>query len=204
MNIVFDFGVVLFTWRPAEMLAAAFPDKASDAHAAAQLAHAVFGHADWHAFDRGTLAMDTVIQRTAVRLDLPEAGFARLVKGIGERLQPVEGSVAVLRALHSRKLAGQGVTGLYFLSNMPVPYARYLEAHHDFLGLFDGGIFSGDVHLIKPEAAIYQALQDRYALQAPEICFIDDLQSNVQAAKALGWQGVHFTSAQELAKHFGL
>ena len=58
MNLVFDFGAVLFTWKPAELLARSFPQQAGDADAAAHLAHAVFGHPDWHSFDRGTLAMD--------------------------------------------------------------------------------------------------------------------------------------------------
>ena len=58
---------------------------------------------------------------------------------------------------------------------MPAPYARTLERLHDFLGDFDGGIFSGDVLLIKPEPAIYQLLQTRYALEPAKTVFIDDL-----------------------------
>ena len=44
---------------------------------------------------------------------------------------------------------------LYFLSNMPEPYAEHLEATHDFLGLFSGGVFSARVGLCKPEPAIF-------------------------------------------------
>jgi len=201
MNIVFDFGVVLFTWRPADILAGAFPQRAADSPSAAQLAHAVFGHADWHAFDRGTLPMDAVIERTAQRLSLDHATLQATIEGIGAHLKPVEGSVQVLRQLHEARRSG-AIQGLYFLSNMPVPYARYLEANHDFLSLFDGGIFSGDVHLIKPEPEIYLALQQRYALVPEQTLFIDDLQHNVDAAIALGWKGFHFTGAPGLASFF--
>lgn len=200
MNLVFDFGAVLFTWQPAQLLLQTFPERLSTPAQAAQLAHQVFGHADWHDFDRGVLSMATVIQQTAQRLDLPQETLAGLVASIGERLTPMSATVALLEQLHQRRLTGAGITGLYYLSNMPVPYARYLQAHHAFLRWFDGGIFSGDVHQIKPEPVLYQLLQDRYALDPARTLFIDDLPANVQAAIKLGWQGIHFESAPQLAQ----
>jgi putative hydrolase of the HAD superfamily len=82
MNLVFDFGAVLFTWKPAEILAAAFPEQAGEARAAEHLARAVFGHPDWHSFDRGTLASDDVVARTAERLALDATVLAELVAQI--------------------------------------------------------------------------------------------------------------------------
>lgn len=199
MNIVFDFGVVLFTWQPAKLLMQAFPQRAETQEAAAHLAYEVFGHPDWHDFDRGVLAMDEVVRRTSQRLDLPLQDLAQLVRGIGDYLTPVHESVAVLKQLHARRLAGDGITGLYYLSNMPVLYARVLEERHAFLQWFDGGIFSGDVKHIKPDPAIYQLLQSRYALQPAQTLFIDDLKKNVDVARTLGWQGIHFESPAQLA-----
>jgi putative hydrolase of the HAD superfamily len=204
MNVVFDFGAVLFTWRPAELLAQSFPDVAATPQQAAQLAHAVFAHDDWHNFDRGTLSMGVVVERTAARLDLDPGVLADLVHSIGDRLLPIDATVALLAQLHAlRRPSTAGVAGpdqlkLYFLSNMPVPYARTLEQRHAFLQWFDGGIFSGDVLHIKPEPAIYQLLQSRYALEPGETLFIDDLKCNVQTARELGWHGIHFESALQL------
>lgn len=204
MNVVFDFGAVLFTWRPAELLAQSFPDVAATPQQAAQLAHAVFAHDDWHNFDRGTLAMGVVVERTAARLDLDPRVLADLVHSIGDRLLPIDDTVALLAQLHAlRRPAAAGVADpdqlkLYFLSNMPVPYARTLEQRHAFLQWFDGGIFSGDVLHIKPEPAIYQLLQTRYALEPTETLFIDDLKGNVQTAREQGWHGIHFESAPQL------
>lgn len=198
MNIVFDFGAVLFTWRPAELLARSFPETACTPQQAAQLAHAVFGHADWHNFDRGTLAMEAVIARTAQRLDLDLRVLSELVEGIGEQLLPMDASVALLTQLHALRQRADSRLRLYYLSNMPVPYARTLERLHPFLQWFDGGIFSGDVQHIKPEPAIYQLLQTRYTLEPALTVFIDDLKSNVLAAQALGWAGIHFTSAPQV------
>ncbi|MFZ4624235.1 MAG: HAD family hydrolase [Rhodoferax sp.] len=204
MNLVFDFGAVLFTWQPAQLLLQTFPRQVASPEAARQLAHQVFGHPDWHAFDCGLLEPDTVIERIAQRLDLPLALVRQLVHGIGVRLVPMPDTLALLQQLRARRLAGQGVTGLYYLSNMPVLYARALEAGHDFLQWFDGGIFSGDVKLIKPDPAIYRLLQSRYALEPACTLFVDDLKGNVQQARLLGWQGIQFESARQLQTELAL
>lgn len=205
MNVVFDFGAVLFTWRPAALLARSFPQLASTPQQGAQLAQTVFGHEDWHNFDRGLLSMATVIERTAARLDLDRGALTELVQSIGDRLLPMDDTVALLAQLHSvRQSAGRDGQGgddtlkLYYLSNMPAPYARTLEQKHNFLQWFDGGIFSGDVQHIKPEPAIYRLLQARYALAPAQTLFIDDLPGNVEAARGLGWNGIHFESAPQL------
>lgn len=204
MNVVFDFGAVLFTWRPIDLVTECFPDRAPTPALAGHLAHEVFGHPDWQAFDRGTTTMEEVIERTVARLGLDRQALTQLVGEIGERLVPMPDSIALLTRLHALRAQQQGNGGeplnLYFLSNMPVPYARTLERLHGFLRDFDGGIFSGDVLLIKPEAAIYQLLQNRHALEPAETVFIDDLLGNIEAAQAQGWHGIHFKSAAQVTQ----
>jgi putative hydrolase of the HAD superfamily len=209
MNVVFDFGAVLFTWRPVELVAQCFPELAATPQQAGHLAHAVFSHPDWHNFDRGTLSMATVVDRTAERLSLNHSVLTELVESIGERLVPIPETVALLAQLQAQRTATASElepvpasspdVRLYYLSNMPEPYARTLERLHPFLQWFDGGIFSGNVHHIKPEPAIYALLQTRYALEPAQTVFIDDLLGNVQAAQALGWHGIHFESAAQVA-----
>lgn len=203
MNIVFDFGAVLFSWQPLELVAESFPALASTPAQAGHLAHQVFGHADWQAFDRGRANLEEIMDRTVARLGLERVAVAHLMERIGERLVPIADTVTLLRTLQDLRAQKRESVAeplkLYFLSNMPAPYARTLERRHDFLANFDGGIFSGDVQLIKPEPAIYQLLQTRYALEPAKTVFIDDLLTNVQAAQALGWQGIHFQSASQLA-----
>ncbi len=155
--------------------------------------------------------MPEVIDRTVARLGQDRAALTTLVEGIGERLVPMPDSIALLTRLHAlraqQRAHGGEPLNLYFLSNMPMPYARTLERLHAFLQDFDGGIFSGDVLFIKPEPAIYQLLQARFALAAARTVFIDDLLGNVQAARAQGWHGIHFESAQQVAAEllqFGL
>lgn len=200
MNFVFDFGAVLFTWKPVDLMAQTFPQRAGTPQAAAALAHAMFAHADWNGFDQGVLDMDVLITRTAQRLELDADVLHELVAHIGERLQPIPETVALLERLHTLR-AQHPALRLYYLSNMPRPYARALERRHAFLQWFDGGIFSSDVLHIKPDPTIYQLLQSRYALQPANTLFIDDLQANVLAAQRQGWHAVQFESAHQLQAH---
>lgn len=198
MNVVFDLGAVLLSWQPARLLQQHLPALATDAHAAAVLARQVFGHPTWHAFDRGTVTPSEVVALMAQQLGIPPVALAPLLQDIGAALTPMPDSVAVLRELHQRQIAGGGVRGLYYLSNMPQLYARQLHQQYDFFACFDGGVFSSDVRLIKPEAAIYTLLQQRYALAPDRTLFIDDMADNVLAAQALGWRALQFESSVQL------
>ncbi len=197
MNIVFDLGAVLFEWSPADRVARHFPGLAATARQAQALACAIFQHPDWQAFDQGSASLEQVVEATAVRLALARDQVHELLAPIGEELRPIATNVAVVHALAERR-ARRGDVRLYFLSNMPQPYARALERRHAFFGLFDGGVFSGDVQLGKPDAAIYELLAARHALQPDQTVFIDDLPANVQAACALGWAGLHLAQPEHL------
>lgn len=197
MNLVFDFGAVLFTWKPADLITQTFPERAGTPEAAAALAHALFSHADWICFDAGTLSMDVVIARTAARLGLDPTALRNLVEHIADQLAPIPETVALLAQLHALRDRHPALR-LYYLSNMPQPYARQLEQRHAFLQWFDGGVFSGDVQHIKPDPAIYQQLQSRYGLDPAHTLFTDDLLANVLAARAQGWHAIQFESAAQL------
>ncbi len=200
VNVVFDLGAVLFTWQPIALVQKHFPAHAPTAEAAHLLARAIFAHEDWERFDGGTHGLDEVFERTVARLGLPLEGLHGALgpEPIGERLQPIEGTLDILAKLRDRR-DSQGDVRLYYLSNMPVPYSRMLESRHTFFDWFDGGIFSGDVKLIKPDPAIYELLSTRHALVPAETVFIDDTLVNVLAARALGWNAIHFESPAQLS-----
>lgn len=200
VNIVFDFGAVLFTWRPDVLVAALFPSEAPTAAAVRQLATDIFHHDDWRAFDGGTMQLPAVIERTARRLNLPYQALDGLMTSVPEHLVPIPETVVLLARLNRRR-ERHGDVRLYFLSNMPAPFARVLEQRHAFLSWFDGGVFSGDVKLTKPQPEIFQLLQSRYALDPARTMFIDDHPANVEAARLHGWQAIQFESAAQLAPH---
>jgi putative hydrolase of the HAD superfamily len=81
---------------------------------------------------------------------------------------------------------------LYFLSNMPAPYARHLDSNHDFLSLFRDGVYSSRVQLIKPEPQIFEHAEQAFGIDPAHTLFIDDMAYNADAARAAGWHALHF------------
>ncbi|MEX2246075.1 MAG: HAD family phosphatase [Dehalococcoidia bacterium] len=77
------------------------------------------------------------------------------------------------------------------LSNADKTLARRLREHgiHD---LFDDIVVSADVGMAKPDPRIYALAAERLALPLEACVFIDDLDTNVEAARQAGMHGVHF------------
>lgn len=197
MNLVFDLGAVLLTWEPVALVQQHLGHHAPTAEAAHALARDMFHHEDWLGFDRGTHALDVAVGLMGERLGLPADKLTALLAPMGERLQPIAVTVELLDGLRLRRDAGEDLH-LYYLSNMPVPYARALEQRGLFLPGFEGGIFSGDVKVLKPQRAIYALLAERFALKGEDTLFIDDSLANVEAARAFGWHAIHCTAPSAL------
>ena len=64
--------------------------------------------------------------------------------------------------------------------------------------LMDGMVISSEVHLLKPDVAIYQCLLDKYALKTEECVFVDDRAENVDSACRIGMEGVVFKAPEQL------
>ena len=195
MNIVFDFAGVLFTWQPHEFIARLLPERAATVEAAHALVDEIFEGfgGDWGEFDRGTIAPELLAQRIAKRTGLSLADVQRVMQAVPHELVPIPGTLALLQRLHDRGHA------LYFLSNMPAPYADHLDATHEFIGLFRAGVYSARVNLIKPEAAIFAHALDAFGIAANATVFVDDVAHNIAAARRAGWQAVHFQDARQCA-----
>lgn len=191
MNVVWDFGGVLFRWRPQALLARVLParviDDASAAHWDAMFFEKYAG--DWGEFDRGTVEVEALVERIARRTELTQAEVRAVVEAVPAELEPIAPSVALLQRLRERGHR------LYFLSNMPKPYADHLERTHGFLKLFDDGVFSARVRLTKPDPAVFHHAQQRFRIEAADTLFLDDHLPNVDAARAVGWRALHFTHA---------
>jgi putative hydrolase of the HAD superfamily len=191
--VVFDFGGVLFRWQPAALLQQTVPELAPDAVAAQALAARIFegftADSDWSRFDLGRIDEETLAGRIAERIGAPAAAVRRVIDAIPEHLAPVPDTVALVARLRA---AGHR---LFFLSNMPLSYAAHLETSHAVVGGFEAGIFSSRVGLMKPDRAIFELAEERFALQPAQTLFIDDNAANVEAAQQLGWQALHFDDA---------
>lgn len=192
-HYVFDFGRVLFRWEPEALLRQVLPQRAADAEAARHWVAQVFqGYdGDWGDFDRGSVSVDALVQRIAIRTGLAPAEVQALVDAVPQQLHPLADSVDLLQRLRA---AGQRT---FYLSNMPAPYADHLEREHGFVAGFEAGVFSGREGLAKPDAAIFALAAQRFGVAPHELVFLDDHGPNVQAARAAGWQALQFHDAAQ-------
>jgi 2-haloacid dehalogenase/putative hydrolase of the HAD superfamily len=195
-TVIFDLGGVLLHWQPLSLLQQLLPQHAPD-HAGAQaLARQLFQgfdpDSDWALFDLGQIEPDVLAQRIALRTGLPVADVRAVIDGIPPHLATLAGTEALLYELRAKGHR------LYFLSNMPAPYAERLLSEKPFFSAFHDGIFSAHVQQIKPEAAIYALAVERFGLGTDAVWFIDDVQRNLDAACAHGWHGVRFESAGQV------
>ncbi|HZF80398.1 MAG TPA: HAD family phosphatase [Rubrivivax sp.] len=194
-NVVFDFGGVVFRWQPLELLRQVLPQRAPDDATGRRWVSEMFQSfavgGDWAAFDRGVSDADTVAQQIAARSDLRADEVRAVIDAIPAHLVPIDDTLQLMRAVKQRGHR------LFYLSNMPLEFASLLEHQHAFFDWFDDGIFSSRVRLIKPEPAIYLEAMRQFSVAPADTVFIDDVAHNLDAAQALGWQGIRFESAAQ-------
>jgi len=191
--IIFDLGAVVFRWRPAVLLAEVLPEHAPDAARAQALARTFFQGSDspWGLFDRGLLSLPELLPALAAHTGLSQDEVLSVVEAVPGELQPLLQTVILIKQLQA---AGHP---LYYLSNMPAPYADHLEAVQPVMRRFLGGIFSARVQLGKPDPAIFALALQRFGLQPGQAVFLDDHPANVEAARASGLPSVLFQDAAQ-------
>ena len=200
-TLVFDLGGVVFRWEPHEFLQRLLPRRAPDRAAAQALTDEFFQGfgGDWGEFDRGRIEAAPLAERIAARTGLSVAESRRVIEAIPDELQPIPETARLLGRLHG---AGRP---LHYLSNMPAPYARHLEAAHEVLKLFRNGVFSSRIGVIKPEPAMFAHAAAAFAAEPSQLLLIDDSAANIVAARSAGWSALQFENAarceEDLHRH---
>ena len=190
---VFDFGGVLFRWQPPQLLRRELPHHSLDETRAQALARRIFQgpEGDWAEFDRGRIERDDLAARLAARTGLSVEDMLCVIDGVPRELQPIPATLDLLARLREAGAA------LAYLSNMPAPVADHLEREHDFVAWFGHGVFSSRVHLAKPDPRVFAVAAERFGRPAHELVLLDDHLPNVDAARAAGWQALHFIGAAQ-------
>ncbi len=187
-NVVFDIGGVLADFRIKEFLA----EKGFDGIMIKRILKASVLSPFWGRFERGELSEEETL-----------LGFASVDPEIEEELRIAYSSVVGLLIIRdyaiplvrSLKEAGFHV---YYLSNYSKKAYDECGESLAFMPYMDGGMVSFKVGMTKPDLAMYQRFLDEYGLKAEECVFIDDTAENVEAAKQIGFNGVVFTTYDEL------
>ncbi|GKY86922.1 haloacid dehalogenase [Sinisalibacter aestuarii] len=176
--MIFDIGNVLIEWQP---------EARYDEIVGRERREAMFAAVDLHhmadRIDLGENFRDTVYA-TAERYP----AFADEIRIWHDRWSeiaapPIARSVRLLRAL---RRAGVPV---FALSNYGRESLAQSERHHPFLAEFDRRYISSHMGVTKPQAQIYEMVEEDCGIAPQRLLFTDDRAENVAAAEARGWQG---------------
>ena len=189
-NIVFDFGGVLVDWNPHHLY-----DKYFGSVEKAEWFLNNICLYSWNIqMDGGKPFAEGVAELQAEYPEWSEAIAIYHTRWIEMMGGEIEGMSSLVQRL---KAAGYRVFGLTNWSSETFPLVR---DKYPIFSLMEGMVVSGEEHLLKPSAAIYNCLLERYGLRAEESLFVDDNLANVEGARAVGMQGVQFISAEELER----
>ncbi len=87
---------------------------------------------------------------------------------------------------------------LYLLSNTNESHFEFVEHNYKVSRHFHELILSYEVGYAKPEPEIYHEILKRSGLQPYECLFIDDLSTNIEAARAVGINTIQFRGIDDL------
>ena len=192
-TVIFDLGGVLAANGRQSDFAARFP-----AEVAETVKRIFMGpyHEDtdhpWHRLERGEIPMDEMRRLNALALaeagiQLPPMPASDPESGRAAAAFSFEPNVPVIALVE--RLRAEGIR-LGVLTNNVAEFRPLWTTMMDFDALFDDVVDSSAVGLRKPNPAIYHLALERLGASASTTAFLDDVQSNVDAAVAVGMVGV--------------
>lgn len=190
MNFILDIGNVLIDFKPRPFLRKLLNDPESEPI----IDRTIFKSPEWLKLDAGTITSEEACRIFCAR----EPGYADLIRVTMEHLTDMLTPMAeTVELLPKIKAAGHR---LYYLSNYHVKLSRYI-LNYSFFSLFDGGVFSCDVHLLKPSLAFYEYILKKYNLHANQCYFFDDTFQNITGAEKAGIRSFLFNGACDIKRH---
>jgi 2-haloacid dehalogenase len=186
--VVFDIGNVLIEWQPERF----FDSVIGEARRKAMFA-AIDLHGINDVVDRGGHFRDTIVAAAKANPDWHDEVMMWHDRWIEMAAPAIDHSVRLLRALRA---AGVPV---FALTNFGIQTFEVAEPVYPFLGEFDRRYISGHMGVIKPEADIYQMVEDDCGVPPGGLLFADDRIDNINVAAARGWQTHLFEGPQSWA-----
>lgn len=180
-TVLFDVGNVLLTYDPDAIIRDLVPDR-PDLYE--RLRTKVFRTPYWPMMDHGLATAEQAAEAMIGR-DKDLAPYVHaIMNGWIEMKDVISEGVDALKTVkaHGKRL--------YVLSNYPDKAFQHIYDKYDFFKLFDDVVVSARIGLTKPNPEIYRYVLKKYALDPARTLFIDDTHNNIEAALALGIQGI--------------
>jgi len=187
-NIIFDIGNVMVTYRPEEFILKLGAEK----RFALSLAKKIFGSAQWADGDKFNKPISEMKNELNEIYPEHKELISNILDNCTDMFETVNHPEHTLSQLKNHGFS------LYYLSNISEFVLNSLINKHEAFKYFDGGIASYAYNTVKPDERIYHILLEKYHLQADECLFIDDLEKNIDTAKALGFNTIHLKKAEYL------
>jgi len=188
-TVIFDLGGVIMRNGGPRDFTRRYPE-----HDPAVVAEIVMGphHLDtdhqWHRVERGEISLDEcreitkrALEAAGIRASVP----AERPANDGFAFELNHEMVALVRDLRS---SGRKVG---ILTNNVREFRPWWWPLMDFESEFDTIVDSHEVGMRKPNPAIYHLTLERLGSTPDRTAFLDDLEANVTAARALGLHGIH-------------
>jgi 2-haloacid dehalogenase len=189
--VVFDIGGVLLDWSPDYLYAELIPDEEQRTRFLTEVTTP-----DWnHQQDAGRPWAEAIAELTALHpehaewIEAYDTGWLKMVKGVFEDTAAL---VTEVREL--------GIP-TYALTNFSADKWEIAKKSFPILTGFDGEVVSGVESAVKPDEKIYRILLERYDLDPARTFYTDDMQYNVDGARAVGIDAELFTDAATLRGH---
>jgi len=186
--VVFDIGNVLIEWQP---------ERFFDSVIGVARRKAMFAAIDLHGIndevDRGGNFRDTIMAAAKANPDWHDEVMMWHDRWIEMAAPAIDHSVRLLRALRAVDVP------VFALTNFGIQTFEVAEPVYPFLGEFDRRYISGHMGVIKPEADIYQMVEDDCGVPPGGLLFADDRIDNINVAAARGWQTHLFEGPQSWA-----
>ena len=185
-NVVFDVGNVLVPWAPAGIETRAFGKTRVEAEG---FVPPLRGHPIWLAVNRGELSLEEAKRRYVADHGFAPEDIDALWEALYASFPLIEDTRVMMGELKS---AGYR---LFAITDNVHEIVAQLKRDYDFFDLFEVAAVSAELGYLKPDPRIYQWLLGTAGIDAGESVFLDDVQRNVDGAKAVGMEALVFTTA---------
>ena len=142
-------------------------------------------------YDMGKISVADFHEKINDHLDI-ELSFDEFISASNEAIEAGDDGIEEIVRSLSKKYQ------LAILSNTNPVHYEHIKEKYSVIGLFDHILLSYEMGAVKPDAAAYEKLMNATSMLPSKHLFIDDRSENINAAKEIGMDGIHYISIENL------